>query len=153
MMQTLIIEHVLDEMIEIAKRSDSTAMKSPITTDDVTCVTSLTNNKAPGWDYITVEHIKCGGHTFVDALAYLFNVIVRRVHIQIHQKVGVIVRIPKADKDIIIHVHSTGSTLLPIIDPIFVMILLAHGQSEMIPWIHFKVHLSANIAVFTHRFF
>lgn len=75
---------MLEEMIEIATRSDSIIMKAPITTEEgIKCVKSLKNNKAPGWDSITAEHIQYRGKKLMDALAFLFNSMVKLLHIPI----------------------------------------------------------------------
>ena len=120
-------EHVdasLMDMIQAAKNMDPSIMKTPISFQEVSeCIKSLNNNKAPGWDSITAEHIKYGGQTLAHALTYLFNAMVAIIHIPKHQKVGVIVPIPKGEKDATIQSNNRGITLLPVVGKIFEKIL------------------------------
>lgn len=118
------VEDTIEKMVMAAKNSEPTVMKIPITPSEVEqCIKSLKFRKAPGWDHITSEHIKYGGQVLINALSHLYNGMVRLVHIPKHQKVGVIVAIPKGDKDSTIQGNNRGITLLPVIGKIFEKIL------------------------------
>ena len=118
------VEDTIEEMVLAAKNSEPTIIKKTITTSEVEdCVKSLKNKKAPGFDHITSEHIKYGGQVLLSALCHLYNRMVKLVHIPKHQKVGVIVPIPKGEKDSTVQGNNRGITLLPVIGKLFEKIL------------------------------
>jgi hypothetical protein len=87
-------------------------------------ITQLKNSKAPGWDNVTAEHIKYGGEALLDAITCLFNGMVQKEFIPKHLKIGIIIPIPKGDKDCTIMGNNRGITLLPVIAKLFEKVLL-----------------------------
>ncbi len=59
---------------------------------------ALPNNKAPGDDGITYEHIKHSGDILVGKLAILYNKIIELEYIPEHFKIGIKIPIPKGGK-------------------------------------------------------
>ena len=99
-------------------------MKNPITVKEVaSCIKSLKNNKAPGFDAVTGEHLKYGGEQLVMGLVYVFNKMVQMIHIPQCNKVGVIVPIPKGEKDATYQNNNRGITLLPVVGKVFEKVL------------------------------
>ena len=76
-------------------------------------VNSLKNNKAPGWDTISAEHVKYGGPRLRMCLRYLFGVLVKYEYIPNHFKLGIIIPIPKGDKCKSDQNNYRGITLIP----------------------------------------
>ena len=112
-------EHIEDSFSEIWHNSyniESELMKKRISDEEVIrCIRKLKNCKAPGWDRLTAEHLKHGGSKLVETLVHLFN---RIIEIEVYPKqlkVGIIVPIPKGDKDVTIMGNNRGITLLPVI--------------------------------------
>ena len=62
-------------------------------------IRGLKNKKAPGIDSLYNEHIKYGGQSLVKCLCILFNWITRYEYVPKIFKLGIIVPIPKGEKD------------------------------------------------------
>jgi len=84
-----------------------------------TIVTKLANRKAPGYDGVTNEHIKYGSSKLITYLTKLFSLIVKYEYIPSLFKVGIIVPIPKGDKDRTRQDSYRGITLMSVIAKIF----------------------------------
>ena len=85
----------------------------PISIEEVNVViNSLPNGKAPGFDYITNEHVKFGGFKLREALVYIFNRIVIEEHIPRSFKLAIKIPIPKDCKEDMSFDNSRGISLL-----------------------------------------
>ena len=114
------IEEAFDTMWAESFNAESFLMKEEITTSEVTeCVKKLKNNKAPGWDQVTAEHLKYGGTHLMEVLTSIFNKMIALEVYPSHLKVGVIVPIPKGDKDVTVMENNRGITLLSILSKVF----------------------------------
>ncbi len=114
------IEDTFEDIWQESSSAKSSIMTNPICEDEVVkCVQQLKNNKAPGKDLITAEHIKYGGKRLIKSLAYIFNQIVKLDYYPPSFKVGIIVPIPKGEKDATIMGNNRGITLLSVISKIF----------------------------------
>ena len=78
-------------------------------------IKNLKNNKAAGWDGITAEELKNMGPIGVSALTWLYNSIIHQIDIPLSLKKGLLVPIPKPDKDSSVKDNNRGITLLPVL--------------------------------------
>ena len=119
------VEQTLKEMVVQSHSRDTFIMSHPISYEEVdSCIKQLKNKKAPGWDQITAEHLKYGGESLTVLLIKLFNAMVEYETIPRHLKIGIIIPIPKGDKDPTLMGNNRGITLLPIVGKVFEKILL-----------------------------
>lgn len=96
-----------------------------ITEDEVcTQINKLKSNKAPGWDMVCSEHLKYGGPVLHGQLTNLFNAIVKTEHIPSSFRKGVVIPIPKGNKDPSITDNNRGITLMPVIAKLFNRVIL-----------------------------
>ena len=72
----------------------------------------MKNNKASGWDTIVTENIRYRGDVTISALTWIMNAIIHREKLPRHYKRGLIVPIPKVNKDRVIKDNNRGITLL-----------------------------------------
>ena len=101
----------------------------PVQKEEIKKVTrGMSNNKAPGWDTITAEHLKYGGEYLIGAITWLINGIVRREKIPQQLKRGLIVPIPKADKDRTVKDNNRGITLLSVLYKVLEKVILLREQ-------------------------
>ena len=77
-------------------------------------IKKLKRNKAAGWDRITAEELIHAGPLSISSLTWLFNSIVNQSSIPIALKKGLLVPIPKPEKDSSIKDNNRGITLLPL---------------------------------------
>ena len=76
-----------------------TFFQHPITeTETKNILTLLPNNKAPGDDGITYEHVIFSGEVLVKNLVVLYNRIIELEYIPKHFKLGIKIPIPKGGK-------------------------------------------------------
>ncbi len=61
-------------------------------------VLKMKYNTAPGWDDVTVEHVRYGGLEIIKCLRRLYNLITKHEFIPLYFKRGIIVPIPKGVK-------------------------------------------------------
>ena len=80
--------------------------------------------KAPGWDDITVEHIRNAGHVVIKILTWVINGLVHFSHIPQHFKQGLLVPIPKPNKDSYVKDNNRGITLVPVLYKLFEKIMM-----------------------------
>ena len=87
----------------------------PFTITEITKeIKKLKNRKSPGHDAITAEHLKHCGTLSKAALAWALNVIIYTESIPEQLKRGLIVSIPKSNRDATYKTHNRGITLLPV---------------------------------------
>ena len=88
----------------------------PITlkdTDEI--IKTLPNNKAAGYDMMSSEHLKHSGVVVKSIVTWLLNGIIKLSEIPARLKKGLIISIPKPEKDSLIKDNNRGLTLLPTI--------------------------------------
>ena len=114
------IEEAFDNMWGESYNAESFLMKEEITSSEVmACTKKLKNNKAPGWDQVTAEHLKQGGARLTEVLTKIFNKMISLEVYPSHLKIGVIVPIPKGDKDVTVMGNNRGITLFSVISKVF----------------------------------
>ncbi len=77
-----------------------------------TVLKSLKRNKAPGWDSISAEYIIYGSETLLSCLLRIFNCINRFEYVPLYFKRGIIIPIPKGDKNKLLKDNHRGITLI-----------------------------------------
>ena len=82
-------------------------------------INKFKNNKAPGFDMVTAEHLKYGGENLDQILCVLFNTISINEELPDCLKKGIIVPIPKGDKDQTKMDNNRWITLLPILTKLY----------------------------------
>ena len=75
----------------------------------------MKNKKVPGWDKVTIEHLKHSGELIMHTVTWLMNSMVKLEIIPKFYKKGLIVPIPKANKDHTIKDNNRGITLLSVL--------------------------------------
>ena len=86
----------------------------PLTYKDIeTVIKSLPNNKASGYDRVSAEHLKNSGLVARSMITWLMNGIINLHTIPERLKKGLIVSIPKPEKDCAVKDNNRGLTLLP----------------------------------------
>ena len=78
-------------------------------------INSMNNKKAPGWDNVTAESIKHGGMDMANTITKLCNIITRMEYIPWHYKIGILITIPKGNKNKAYQDNYRGITLLPVL--------------------------------------
>ena len=87
-------------------------------------IQTLNSGKAPGLDGVTKEHIQNAGHPMVNAIAYLFNMILDLEYIPINFRRGVQVPLYKGKNATVTDVNSyRGITLLSTFNKLFEIVL------------------------------
>ncbi len=84
----------------------------------------LKSGKAPGWDGVTPEHLKYGGDVLHQYIAILVNSIIEHEYVPESFRKGVIVSLPKADKDQLYRDNYRGITLLPVLSKVYDKVIL-----------------------------
>ena len=108
-------------------------MNSSITYDEIFYICNkLKCKKAPGFDGITSEHVLYGGNFLVKCLTWLFNGISHIEQIPIHFKRGIIIPIPKGDKDKLLQDNHRGITLIPVFAKIYEKCILKRVELSKI---------------------
>ena len=96
----------------------------PIVVQEVnSIIAKLKCRTAPGWDNITAEHLKYSGPICRRILTWILNSVHDTVYMPVHFRKGVIVPIPKSDKDRCSKENYRGITLLPVLYKIYGHIL------------------------------
>lgn len=90
----------------------------------------LKNHKAPGWDEITGEHLKFGGDKLMKVLACIYNHLIKSEDIPDHFNKGVMIPIPKGNKDQTKQDNNRGITLLPVMGKVYEKLLFLRYE----PW-------------------
>ncbi len=123
---------IVDQAIsqeDMTPRNDSTTLKSPITPEEVkeTCE-SLKVGKASGLDGIQPEHLKYAGPITCMYLSKLFNAMTAAEWRPESMRKGVIVPIPKGNKDQTIPDNNRGITLRSVLGKLYDKILLKRSD-------------------------
>ena len=92
-------------------------------------VDKMKTNKAPGWGKVTNDNLKHSGCVTISALTWLMNVMVKRETLPQHYKRGLIVPIPKPNKDRCVKYNNRGITLLTTFYKLFENILLKREKN------------------------
>ena len=112
-----------------SKRQNTEILKEPISElETATVIKSLKSKKAPGVDNITAEHIKFGGECMTKCMTYIFNVITWLETQPQQMKLGMIIPIPKRNKDATQKDNNRGITLLPIISKVYEKVLILRDE-------------------------
>ena len=116
--------HVKTSLEEMFKESQNNiaddVLTIPITVKEVeSVIKGLKSRKAPGYDLLTTECFKYGGIKFKESLTKLFNIICKMEYVSKQFKHGIIVPVPKGNKDMCDKDNYRGITLLPVIGKIF----------------------------------
>ena len=116
-------KHVKYKMEEMEKESTchrDNILNSQISVNEVKqVIKGLKTKKAPGIDNIQAECYKYGGKCFIECITKLFNLLCNVEYVPSQFKKGVIIPIPKGDKDKSLKDNYRGITLLPVMSKIF----------------------------------
>ena len=113
------IESRLLEMINESYRSNESLLEQVSEKEIDILVAALKSKKAPGYDGITNEHVKYGGYNLRRCITKLFSMIVKYEYVPKLFKTGIIVPIPKGDKNRTKQDNYRGITLLPVFAKLF----------------------------------
>ena len=106
----------IEEQLEYINQSSSgysELEKGPIQSKEtLDVIRTMKNNKASGWDTIVTENIRYSGDVTISAITWIMNAIIHREKLPQHYKRGLIVPIPKVNKDRVIKDNNRGITLL-----------------------------------------
>lgn len=133
-------ENFIDREIkdtDMNPREDSDILSTPITSAEVeeTC-RSLRLGKAPGLDGIQTEHLKFAGPTTYSYLAILFNSMTEAEWRPLSMKKGIIVPIPKGNKDATLPDNNRGITLRSVLGKVYDKLLLKRSDSWFLSIMH-----------------
>ena len=87
-------------------------------------VKSLSNGKAAGYDKMTSEHLKNSGVLLKSIVTWITNGMIRHSAIPKRLKKGLIVSIPKPEKDSVVKGNNRGLTLLPTLYKVFEKVIM-----------------------------
>ena len=124
-------EFVSQKVIDIEQemrndRASKYLKGGPITYKDIDkIISSLPNNKAAGYDRMSAEHLKNSGLVVKSTVTWLVNGMIKFSSIPKQLKKGLIVSIPKPNKDSVVKDNNRGLTLLPALYKLFEKIILA----------------------------
>ena len=97
----------------------------PITFEDIDkIVKSMANGKAAGYDKMTSEHLKNSGVLLKSIVTWIINGMIKHSAIPKRLKKGLIVSIPKPEKDSVIKGNNRGLTLLPTLYKLFEKVIM-----------------------------
>ena len=114
------VERELEEMVIQSYFNEDNILKDKFSSNEVMNVCKLLKrNKAPGWDQITTEHVKFGGEMLLHCLRRLFNAIVLYEYVPLYFKRGIIVTLPKGDKNTLYQDNYRGITLITVFAKLF----------------------------------
>ena len=109
------VEQELKRMREIVHSHENLLTGGKILPSEVQkLIGKLKRNKAPGWDGITAEELKNMGPMGVSSITWMLNSFINQTNIPMSLKKGLLVPIPKHDKDSSIKDNNRGITLLPV---------------------------------------
>ena len=97
----------------------------PITLKDTDKILkSMANGKAAGHDRMTTEHLKNSGVLLKSVVTWLVNGMIKHSTIPKRLKKGLIVSIPKPEKDSVVKGNNRGLTLLPTLYKLFEKVIM-----------------------------
>ena len=96
-------------------------------------IRSLKNNKAPGIDQITAEHVKYGGAKLLKIITCFCNSVSSAEEIPLYLKRGIIIPIPKGTKDASIQNNNRGITLVSVLVKIYQKAVLKRHHDHEAP--------------------
>ncbi len=124
-----IIDKDIENLERLTFNTEEEILKIPITEDEVQkTIKKLKCKKAPGWDNIVTEHIKHGGPKLLQCLTMIYQLMTKHEHIPLHFKKGVIVPIPKGEKNKMLKDNYRGLTLLPVIGKLYEKIVICRVE-------------------------
>lgn len=125
------IENIVDLVHSSFHQSPSTPL---VSTDEVQhAVKKLNNGKAADGQGIQSEHITTADHVLLVPLAHLFNTILQNRCVPKAFQQGVVIPIPKKDKDCLLQENYRGITLTSTICKIFENVLLGRMRPIIQP--------------------
>lgn len=102
----------------------------PLSTKEIDKILkTMKNNKAPGWDQITAEHLKYSGWLVKGTLTWAINNMIYAGIIPDELKKGLLVPIPKPKKDHSVKDNNRGITLLPVMYKLVEKIIIERETS------------------------
>ena len=124
--KNFVCQKVVDIENEMRHHNSTKYLKGgPITYKDVDgIIKSLPNNKAAGYDKMCSEHLKKAGQLVKSTVTWLVNGMIKFASIPAQLKKGLIVSIPKPNKDSVLKDNNRGLTLLPTLYKVFEKIIL-----------------------------
>ena len=123
--------------IDMTPRNDGDVLDNPISTGEVKeACQSLKVGKASGLDGVQGEHLKYAGPTTHTYLAKLFNCMTTAEWRPLSMRKGIIVPIPKGDKDRTIPDNNRGITLRSVLGKVYDKILLKRADE----WFQSNMH-------------
>ena len=82
-------------------------------------ISKLKKRKAPAWDKLTSEHLQFSCKTTKSVIVWVMNGIIKSNSFPVDFKKGVLIPIPKANKDSSLKENNRGITLLPVLYKLF----------------------------------
>ena len=123
------IETEVKRCEEESLRKDTYVLRDPLVPEEIRKeIRKLKLKKAPGWDNVTTEHIRYGGDILLEIITYIFNAMTVTEYIPGNLKKGIIVPIPKGNKDATKMDNNRGITLLPILSKLYEKVLLTRHE-------------------------
>ena len=114
------VEKETESMITASSDNNDSILLHSINSIEIeSVIKGLKNNKAPGFDNIPAECYKHAGKYFIRLLTMLFNMLITSEYVPLQFKRGVIIPIPKGEKDKSLKDNYRGITLLPVLSKIF----------------------------------
>ena len=126
----IIVEVQRIEAEILADTSSNYLSGGPITLKDIeTVIKSMPNNKASGYDRVSAEHLKHCGMLGKCMITWLVNGMINRHSIPVGLKKGLIVSIPKPEKDCAVKDNNRGLTLLPSLYKVLEKVIILRESS------------------------
>lgn len=114
-----VVEERLPEMVKESYESNENLLSHVSQKEIDIIIKNLKCKKSPGHDRITNEHLKYGGDVLCQCIVKLFQLIAKYEYIPQNFKKGVIIPIPKGDKNRTIQDNYRGITLIPALAKLF----------------------------------
>ena len=127
-------KHLVDTRIDGVDMTptdeDTVILRDPITVEEVTkTCKALKLGKAAGPDSIQPEHLRHAGNNLYQYLTTLFNNMTKLEWRPEFMRKGIIVPIPKADKNPILPENNRGITLMSVLGKVYDRILLKRSEA------------------------
>ena len=122
------VQRIEAEMLE--STSSNYLSGGPITLKDIEQILkSMSNNKASGYDRVSAEHLKHSGLVAKSMITWLVNGMISHHSIPDSLKKGLIVSIPKPEKDSAVKDNNRGLTLLPSLYKVLEKVIMMRENS------------------------